>query len=135
MTTVEFFERFAEFLGRNGRPPTVTPWDLVERWEALTEAALRGYHSGFYEFSNDLSVRDLLEKAFNDPQLEGHEITRLMRERVTAADDQMRQAFQPGTHITSSALPWWHRGVLARGGKEYAEDIARLYGIDVETVT
>lgn len=135
MTTAEYLARFAEFLGRNGRSAGGSPWDLVEEWEDLAGSAVDGYDSGYYEFSNEVGVRDLLEQLFADPLLGGHEITRLVRERVEAADARMRQAFRPDAQIKSPTGSWWDRGVLSRAGAEYAEDIARLYGIDVETVT
>lgn len=135
MTTAEYLERFAEFLGRNGRRPTGSPWSLVEAWEDLARSARDGYRSGYYEFTNDVGVRSLLDKLFSDPVLGGHEVTTLVRKRVEAADDTMRQAFLPGAQIHAPTRPWWDRGVLLRAGEEYAEDVARLYGIDVETVT
>ena len=86
---------------------------------------------GSYDFTNDLSVRDLLAKALEDETLGRFEQMATMRERVEVADARFRAVLMPGVEIGGSQRPWWQRGVLARSSDEYAEDMARLYGIDV----
>jgi hypothetical protein len=127
----DFLRSFEEFLGRSGWPTDLSPWSTVERWESLVQQAMSGYDWGFYEFSNELAVRDLLAKAFADVALRRHDQLARMQERVADADDLFRQVLLPDTEIGGSEEPWWRRGVLAHAGDEYADDIRRLYGVEL----
>jgi hypothetical protein len=132
-SVVEFLRTFREFNGRHGRPTSQTPWDVVEEWEALVEDFAGGNYSWCeVEYTNDLQVRDLLEKALTDERLAVFEpqIT-AMRERITLADTRLNGLFLPDVQIGPPAWPWWQRGVLAHAGPEYTEDIRRIYGIEL----
>jgi hypothetical protein len=131
MTTAEFLQTFKEFLGRYGWPTDQSPWTIVEQWESLVDQAGVGYHWGLYEFANDLSVRDLLEKAFHDDQLGRFSQIGMMRQRVESADIRLRSMFLPDIEIGGADAPWWHRGVLATAGDEYLDDVERLHGIEI----
>ena len=131
MSVADFLQRFEEFLGRNGWPADLSPWAIVEQWESLVDQAITGYHWGFYEFTNELGVRDLLGKAFGDERLCGFEQINSIRQRVTVADDRLKGAFLAGVEIGDPDKPWWRRGVLATAGDEYADDVKRLYGIEL----
>jgi hypothetical protein len=130
VSTVEFLQAFQEFLGRNGWPTKLSPWAIVEQWERLVDKA-SDYRWGVYEFNNDLSVRDLLAKAFDDPLLSGFEHVNLMRDRVEHADRRFQELLLPGAEIAEGDEPWWRRSVLASAGQDYADDVKRLYGIDL----
>lgn len=132
MTTRDFLERFEDFLGRHGRQPA-SPWSVVERWESLVDGIAEGYSWGYYELANDLAVRDLLERSFNDPSLASFQQMAAVRERVSRADERLKTLLRPDVQIGSPTDPWWHRGVLATAGDEYVEDLRRLYNIDVSS--
>lgn len=131
MTVADFLQTFGEFLGRNGWPAELSPWAIVEQWESLVDQAITGYRWGFYEFTNELGVRDLLAKAFDDERLGGFGQIGSIRQRVTAADERLKGAFLPDAEIAGPDKPWWRRGVLAAAGDEYADDVKRLYGIEL----
>ena len=131
MTTADFLQSFKEFLGRYGWPTDQSPWTIVEQWESLVDQAAEGYHWGLYEFANDLSVRDLLEKAFHDDQFGRFSQIGIMRQRVESADIRLRSMFLPGIEIGGADAPWWHRGVLAAAGDDYLDDVKRLHGIEI----
>lgn len=131
MSTNDFLQAFQEFLGRHGWPTDQSPWAIVEQWESLVDQAAAGYNSGFYEFTNDLSVRDLLAEALNDKRLGRFDQINTMRQRVEDADARLKEAFLPDVEIGTAGKPWWHRGVLASAGDEYVGDVRRLYGIEI----
>jgi hypothetical protein len=133
VSSTDFLQSFEEFLGRNGWPTDESPWTAVERWESLVEQATAGYRWGFYEFTNELGVRDLLAKAFDDERLSRYDLINMMRERVADADDRLRKALLIGVEIGGADKPWWRRYVLARAGEEYADDVKRLYGIELQS--
>lgn len=132
MSSTDFLQSFEEFLGRNGWPTEESPWTIVERWESLVAQATSGYRWGFYEFTNELGARDLLAKAFDDEVLNRYDLINTMRERVADADARLRTVLLPGVEIGGTDKPWWRRVVLARAGDEYAEDVKRLYGIELQ---
>ena len=131
VTASDFLSVWSDFLGCNRRPTDRSPWGVLEQWESLVDQATEGNVLGSYDFTNDLSVRDLLAKALEDETLGRFEQMATMRERVEVADARFRAVLMPGVEIGGSQRPWWQRGVLARSSDEYAEDMARLYGIDV----
>ncbi|MGI8647516.1 MAG: hypothetical protein DLM55_06810 [Acidimicrobiales bacterium] len=131
MTGIDFLQRFQEFLGRNGWSTDRSPWSVVEEWESLVEQAQADYRWGYYEFTNDLSVRDLLEAALCDETLKKFEQIAVMRELVNQADAHFKQALLAEVKIGGVEQPWWRRGVLAHASEEYAEDMSRLYGMKV----
>jgi len=130
-SVVEFLRTFREFLGRHGRPTDLTPWDIVEEYESLVDTFAEGnYHWCEVEYTNDLRVRLLLEDALTDQRLAVFEPqVAAMRDRVTIADARLKELFRPDVLINPADWPWWQRGVLARAGREYTEDIRKLYGI------
>jgi hypothetical protein len=131
MNANEFIRSLEDFLRRVGWPTGRSPWDFVEEWESLIDQVAAGYGWGMYEFTNELSVRDLLAKAFDDQQLRNFGQINSMRQRVEAADARLKESFLPEIEIGSADQPWWRRGVLARAGDEYADDVKRTYGIDI----
>jgi hypothetical protein len=131
MTAIDFLQSFREFLGRNGWPTDQSPWSIVEQWESLVDQARTGYQWGYYEYANEISVRDLLAKAFRDEKLKRFKQVAAMRDRVDQADVQLQQVLLPDVQIGAAEQPWWRRRVLARAGEEYVDDMIRLYGIEV----
>ena len=132
MSVADFLQTFEEFLGRNGWPADLSPWAIVEQWESLVDQAVSGYHWGFYEFTNELGVRDLLAKALDDGRLGRFDQISSIRQRVTTADARLKGAFLSDVEIGGADKPWWRRGVLAAAGGEYADDVKRLYGIELQ---
>lgn len=131
MNTNDFLRTFEEFLRRQGWPTDQSPWSIVEQWESLVDQAKAGYTWGIYEFTNELGVRDLLAAALADERLSQYEQINRMRDRVEEADVRFRQGLLPGVEIGSADKPWWRRGVLATASDEYADDVERLYGIEL----
>lgn len=128
--TREFLQNFEEFLGRNGWPSKLSPWGVVERWEAFVEKCSTCYRWGFYEFDNEIRVRGLLDLALSDPVLVMYPQLGPMRTRIDAADARFRTLLST-KKIRSEDNPWWRRAVLASAGDEYCEDVKRLYNIDL----
>src|SRR4051812_3582119 len=116
MSSDDFLSQFEELLGRAGWPTALSPWDLVERWEALVADAASGYQWGLYEFDNEVRVRDLLDRVLHDPGLMAFPQLDELRRRVSAADRRMQEAAIPNVKIRDDDKPWWLRVVLAKAG-------------------
>jgi hypothetical protein len=132
MIDQDFASEFSNFLERNGRRPTRSAADLVAEWEDLISEVETGYPSMEAEYTNDLSVRDLLDRAMRDERLVAFEAQMAaIRLRVSTVDDRLRAQFLPGVEIGTDRDPWWRRGVLSDAGREYIKDIKKVYGIDI----
>jgi len=129
--TAEFLAVFREFLGRNGWPAETSPWAVAERWEQFVTTCEDCYRWGLYEFENDVRVRDLLERAFDDVRLAAFPQIAAMRRRVDEADQRFRELLQEPSVAIGGRL-WWRVGLLGRGGEEYCDDVKRIHGISVE---
>jgi len=99
---------------------------LLGGWSAFVTAVERGYDDSIYEYTNDLSVRDLLERvaAGAGPGL------RAKLETAVAADDRR---FEAATEAAARPLGegvdpsrWWWRRVPVRRDGELADDLASL---------
>jgi|SRR5215831_5125391 len=131
MNTSDFLKTFEEFLGRHGWPADQSPWSIVEQWESLVDQAKAGYNWGFYEYTNELGVRDLLAEAFADERLSRYDQINGMRQRVEDADVRLQQTLLPEVEIGGVDKPWWRRGILATAGDEYVDDVKRLFAIEL----
>jgi hypothetical protein len=129
--TPEFLALFREFLGRNGWPADTSPWAVVERWDQFVATCTECYRWGLYEFENDVRVRDLLQRVFDDDRLAAFPQVAEMRRLVDEADQRFRELLTESPAWTNDQ-PWWRRGVLVRAGDEYCDDVKRIHGITVK---
>ena len=96
---------------------------LLRRWSAFVTQVERGYDESIYEYTNDLSVRDVLDRALNGagPTL------RAKLEGALAADDRRFEAAtqESARPLGKTESRWWRR-VPRRLVGELAEDLAAL---------
>lgn len=121
----ELARLLAELARRSGREDSLDA--MLRRWSAFVTQVDRGYDDSIYEYTNDLSVRDRLERLVQGagPAL------RAELERVLAEDDRR---FAAATDDSARALgefgetspPWWWRRVPRRRVGELAEDLQSL---------
>ena len=97
---------------------------LLRRWSAFVTQVERGYDDSIYEYTNDLSVRDRLERlaAGAGPGL------RAKLEGALAADDRRfeaatEDAARPLGEFRDASPPWWWRRAPVRRVGELAEDL------------
>jgi hypothetical protein len=95
--------------------------ELVRQWTDFVHAVERGYDDSIYEYTNDLSVRDILQRLLTaaSPALRA-KLERALApvdERFTAATEESAQPL--GTADGS----WWRRVPKRRVG-ELADDLS-----------
>ena len=120
----ELARLLAELAARTGREDSLNA--MLGRWSAFVTAVERGYDDSIYEYTNDLSVRDRLERvaAGAGPVLRA-------KLRGTFADDDRRfmeateEAGRPLGEFSEEAPWWWQRAPRRRVG-ELAEDLEAL---------
>jgi hypothetical protein len=97
---------------------------LLKRWSAFVTQVERGYGDSIYEYTNDLTVRDRLQRLADaaSPGL------RARLEDALAGDDRRFEAAtedSPRPLAADRPARWWRRIPRRRTG-ELAEDLAEL---------
>lgn len=132
MTQRSYLDGFRAILREHGWHASVTPSELLARWDGLVEACEAGYGWTSYEHSNELSARDLLEAVFADPRTATAVETKELRRQVSQLDARYRALLREDVHVGDADDPWWRRGVLRQAGPDYVDDMQRAHGITVE---
>lgn len=125
-----FLERFEEFIGASGWRTQPSPAELVSYWQDFVEVCVEGYSSTIYEFENERAVRDLLEEAFNDPNLRSFPELSSLRQSVYQIDEDFRRICRDDVAIGKDNAPWWRRCVPRRAQGDFADDLRSKYGIE-----
>jgi hypothetical protein len=120
--TPEEREELAQLLaGLDGREDSLDA--MLGRWRAFVTAVERGYDDSIYEYTNDLSVRDRLERVASGagPAL------RAKLESALAEDDRRFEAAteEADRPLGASGGAWWRRVPRRRVG-ELAADLEAL---------
>jgi hypothetical protein len=100
--------------------------DLFGQWMAFVEAVERGFDDSIYEYTNDLSVRDLLEDLMLASQ---SSLRAKLQDALAPIDARFASATEPAASplgATRGALAsWWHRVPKRRIG-ELADDLESM---------
>ena len=120
----ELARLLAEPAARRGREDSLDA--MLGRWSAFVTTVERGYEDSIYEYTNDLSVRDRLERV-----VAGAGPSLAAKLHGALAEDDRR--FEAATQETDRALgefadeaPSWWRRVPRRRVGELAEDLDAL---------
>jgi hypothetical protein len=113
-----------EISRRSGRKDLVSLNELVAGWEHFVRSVEAGYDDCIYEYTNDLSIRGLLESVIQKLDSES-------RTQLVAAIDSLDQRFRSATNqsvrpVAPGVVPedgwWWYR-IPNKLPDEIAEDL------------
>lgn len=108
----------------------VSPAQLVAQWRDFVETCEEGYSSTIYDYENERAVRDLLDKALNDPILRRFPEIEDLRSSVEEIDERFRQACRQDLSVGDSGWPWWRRCIPRRAEGEFADDLRARWGVE-----
>jgi hypothetical protein len=110
-------------MSRKAGHPLTVPF-LLERWENFVSEVEEGYDDSIYEYTNDLSVRDLIQvivdnspKSFHD-KLVG--ALRIWDERFKKATEGLKRPVLPNREKSQA---WWWFRVPIKSGSELKKDL------------
>ncbi|RVU41034.1 hypothetical protein FRC91_19760 [Bradymonadales bacterium TMQ1] len=109
---------------------TERPQSLLDRWADFIRDVARGYTFTIYDYENDLSIRDHLERMF--VELNSDSVSALIQQRVEVLDDVYRRVTTfvespPWKHSRDkSDLSWWWHRVPNKLVGDLAEDLKDL---------
>ena len=129
---VSFEERLRSLQLARGWAHPLTIAEMLDGWRAFIEQCEAAYEWGFYEYENDLSIRDRIALILAAADISNHAVVQNMAEQVAQLDRRFRSLLQEGVSIKGTEKPWWRRGVLTYSGAEYANDVSSLYSVAVE---
>ena len=122
----------AELAERSGREDSLDA--MLHRWSRLVTQVERGYDDSIYEYTNDLSVRDRLERVVQGarPGLRAKLEGRVAEDdrRFDAATEDSRRPLGDVAEVTPH---WWWRRVPRRRAGELAEDLESLGYLGLDT--
>jgi hypothetical protein len=121
----ELARLLAELAERSGREDSLGA--LLRRWRDFVTGVERGYDDSIYEYTNDLSVRDRLERVVQGAGL-------ALRAKLEGAIAEGDRRFEAATEESARPLgefgeaspPWWWRRVPRRRTGELEEDLESL---------
>ena len=84
---------------------------LLQRWEDFVAQVEKGYEGSIYEYTNDLSIRDVLQEILLKVPLSLHDT---LLQRVQPWDDRLHEATCTSRRPLAPAVPhdapsWWFR--------------------------
>jgi hypothetical protein len=100
---------------------------MLRRWSDFVTEVERGYDDSIYEYTNDLSVRDRLERVVQGagPRLRA-ELEGSLAEDDRRFEAATEESARPLGEFGEASPPWWWRRMPRRRVGELAEDLESL---------
>ena len=125
-----FAEEVDDIQRKEGRRMMLAHDELIEGWREFVELCSYGYPMNIYEYENDLSIRNVIEKVLLSQNLKQYLQYFEFAEKINSIDLEFKTLLNDG-FVMEGRVNWWNRSVLKEAGKEYAEDIKSLYDVEV----
>jgi hypothetical protein len=97
---------------------------LLERWKNFVSEVEVGYGDSIYEYTNDLTARDLLQKIVENCPIPLHsklvEAIQIWDDRFRKVTKESKQSMLPDKGKTQS---WWWFRIPANPGEELRSDL------------
>ena len=130
---MNFNEAFRTVVCARGRRASWHVAQFLDAWGGFVEAVESGYPGDLYEYEDELSVRDDVERAMSSHELPPYPGWAEFHERLIELDNRLISILAVGPQVRPGS-PWWRARLPKYGGPELAEDAARLFGATVEVV-
>ncbi len=132
MSSREFIAAFgAVTVARTGRERS--PADVLAQWEQTVSLVEAGYDGDFFEFDNDMSIRDLIDAVLADEGVMSHVEARWFVHGVALIDSRLREVLSKEAS-RGSGMSWWRSHFPTVSGPELAADLEELYGFSVSRI-
>ena len=128
-----FLQECSKILQDSSWQGSLSPYELLEEWKQFVDECRSGYEMDIYEYDNDLSVRDAIEKIISEKRLKPYQEYQEFKNLVLSID----KAFQELLSVSlerGDRSDWWGKGVLKKAGEEYVNDIKDRYQFEVEVI-
>lgn len=127
----EFNAKVKRILEGVGKVKAATPWELVDYWDSFVKECEEGYDWILSEYSSDAWMRRCIDVILSSPDMKRHPDYPNFARRVEKIDNRLREILSDEV-LNPDEAEWWLRHPLRSAGSEYADDVRRIYGIDIE---
>ncbi|MFG1912406.1 hypothetical protein [Kribbella sp. NPDC048928] len=127
--TREFLEAYRDVMDSMGRGRPLSPMALVDQWRSFVQWCEEGYGQDIYEYENDLSVRETVERVLRSERLQRFDQMVWVREQVAEADERFRRLLSD--EKVRSQGPWWKVRLPRIAGAVLAADVRDNYNVDI----
>ncbi len=128
-----FIDRFSEATDEHGIREKWSPASYIEAWQFFVTECEEGYQSSIYEYENELSVRDVIERALSIPGLAEDSEGVLFADAIAKVDSRFASLLASGPEIAGEAVPWWRRRIPSHAGEELVADVEAQYSVRIES--
>ncbi|KIA74434.1 hypothetical protein [Paenarthrobacter nicotinovorans] len=129
-----FLERFAAATDEEGLRSGWSPAAYLEAWAAFTEDCEKGYQGNIYEYENDISVRDVIERALTSLGPAEDAAVAVFADAVAESDARFAAVLNSGPVMRDEAVPWWRRRLPVSGGREFAAEARQHFSVTLSPV-
>lgn len=108
-----------------------SPNSIIDDWKETVESG-KDYHFTIFEWDNEISVRELIEKILNNEEIKKLEyFYQNFKDQIEEIDEELKRI-----SIVDFERPhcknWWEKKVLKGGEDEYKENIKQFYSLDLD---
>lgn len=128
-----FEDKVKKILNKSGWQGESKSGTLVEMWEGFVSECSKGYAYNIYEYENDLSVRNAIERILSSNELESYLEYFNFKNKILELD-QLFKALLSDRYFIEDRKTWWEKGILIKGGVDYVNDIEELFKIKIQEV-
>lgn len=108
-----------------------SPGLMIDIWQEVFESCEHAYADSIFELDNELSIRDDIEFALNEPDLMQCPEHKIFVNKVEQIDSDFKKIIQP---TSDSNKLWWKNLVLKYASDEYVEQMKLYKNIIVEKI-
>lgn len=121
----ELARLLSELAQRSGREDSLDA--MLHRFSDFVTRVQRGYDDSIYEYTNDLTVRDRLQRVVQGarPGLRA-KLERALAEGDRRFEAATEESARPLGEFGEASPPWWWRRMPRRRPRELAEDLESL---------
>jgi hypothetical protein len=127
----DFIAAFSEKVHGWGRRRDYDPTSVLNDWARFVESCVRGYREQREYYVDELTTRDSIERAMNEPSLWKFPEMRDFTEAVLAIDARFRPLLLPDAFPRFPPEEWWARGVVKYAGPRLVSDLRTAYGVEI----
>jgi len=125
--TPEFDEAFRKICIVCGYKPPISAHKAVEFWKIFIDECQNGYGWTVFEYFDEIGIRDLIEKALNDPNIKLINGFLDFRGLVYTLDKRFAEVTLADDFFESEN--WWNRKLPKFGIRDFITSLKQTYNI------
>jgi len=130
----EFFNEFRRVVRPSGRWSSWSPYQFVDGWRTFVGEVRDGWTEDYYDYENDLFIRDCLQAALDHDGLNSWDAWQQLRTQIEGIDNDFREVLAEGPLVKPDAQWWWRARLPPRAGEDFVEEVERIFKVKLALV-